>query len=1374
MNADGVVCTKECTGVLPWYNDKGKTDEEKGATRYLGVYLSFAGWQVQQEKLYKMAKSFYLETAWTKPSFRQMHALVQSLLVSRASYARHVMPVDNDITNYYRSQITTTVMSILGVRGYDQGNSALAALLFTPPDIGLGMGMPDPTVAGYVLDTRRLVDGFETADERQAAAQWAALPEAIDNHGRVRADNGSFNTVTGRLATIGRLGIWAHAGGSNGSIKYAVQHDHVTKEELPERWIGNPKRPKAHQVDNSRLLAEAQIALVPPSVLYIPGNHSAPPMGTFTKDKPLRGSYDPLGAVGMAAELGLTTVWAFDYGDPEGIALDAREWSEVTQTILQEIDRSLNESASNDQPEAIEQSTLLRQLADRRYAHTTEQEALKELKTLTSKGVLEAEVGEDDGSLRYYTKGKHYQAAWEIFRSTEFLSRTIAARAATIAHEAQYLARQAEEADEDASGALDLDPFVEERKGQFEELDTKARELKKLLEARDDYPRCPNDPLDETNARSWVTWLNETAKHAQATLAREHSSDEQDPKTLNKTAVKDNTCRRSYDFRIPSQRKLLALNESENTFHLARQEVWITGNVTESNFWQGAEEREKRKRPAQAEGNDEVVATPARECLSLCASSLTWTKRKDKGKQREESPPDDENSAAEGEEEAPADEEQTLAQNIWQSLLPTSPNALRKWAEQCRIAIALHRSRKDQGGLGRREAELKSILNTWGLEAEDVEGDNNCMFTALAIQLKRVQRFNGSPKELRKSIVEWMYDHGNLSIGGEPQGGPSTLSQFVEGTWQEYLTKMVVHGGEWGDHCVLLSAAIMFKVRIHIFSTLHSNEPLTIEAPPGTLTGRSEPLEEGDVQTVCLGHYPEIHYISTRPAVFSQEDESAGDDDREELASMAEASHVEIDGQGDEDEETHREEPSVHANGMTDETQEQPPLPRAVDESHETDDGAADDIRVTSTSTNGTADKGMPFEFKAYSKLGQFVTLATAVRDHLEAKSLTTVALFAERIIKAMKGASRELWPGTSRYVITTDASCKTPWLPDRATKKHWAEIRRIHGVKAPEKPSASTALAKHMAEERRSIHQQLQDGKEVYAWVYFHDGWQRWTEPSRQYNASGQKSRLRIEVTDWQLVRMHKRKDNDVRGNMVVQWSELVDPKEAKTTGRLDVVPMDVTATNSTPLNTLDLLQTHEPQHDEYYVETWEKFQKRLYYGAQKPGKVGKLKRWALKDLIVPPVNPLGLMKAAAACAKQKLQLPTLDLCAFLHATHVHPKQVAQMAKTEEVNMRLVGRHMFEAAKIILQMDSEGALPALSDPMAPYGAQVCCGCLCPKETHEARVEACRGAQATGLHGAPYGNTSNLYSVKKDAKKKKKQKQKGQQTFPLSLLRSAS
>jgi len=175
------------------------------------------------------------------------------------------------------------------------------------------------------------------------------------------------------------------------------------------------------------------------------------------------------------------------------------------------------------------------------------------------------------------------------------------------------------------------------------------------------------------------------------------------------------------------------------------------------------------------------------------------------------------------------------------------------------------------------------------LDAEDVKGDNNCMFTALAIQLSRVQRFNGSSKELRTRIVDWMYDHGNLSIERKPQGGLSILSQFVEGTWHEYLRKMAVHGDEWGDHwIVLLSVAIMFKVRIHIFSTSHSNEPLMIEAPPGTLAGRFELYGEGDVQTVCLGHYPEVHYISTQPAALSQDKDSAGDGDREGLAPMAE------------------------------------------------------------------------------------------------------------------------------------------------------------------------------------------------------------------------------------------------------------------------------------------------------------------------------------------------------------------------------------------------------------------------------------------------------------------------------------------------------
>ena len=67
-----------------------------------------------------------------------------------------------------------------------------------------------------------------------------------------------------------------------------------------------------------------------------------------------------------------------------------------------------------------------------------------------------------------------------------------------------------------------------------------------------------------------------------------------------------NTSRRSYDFRIPSQRKLLALKETENTFHLACQEVWITGDVGESNYWHDTTERVKRKRPAADEAQTQA------------------------------------------------------------------------------------------------------------------------------------------------------------------------------------------------------------------------------------------------------------------------------------------------------------------------------------------------------------------------------------------------------------------------------------------------------------------------------------------------------------------------------------------------------------------------------------------------------------------------------------------------------------------------------------------------------------------------------------------------------------------------------------------------
>ena len=133
--------------------------------------------------------------------------MIQSLLISRASYPRHVMPVDNATTDYFRSQIVMAVMGILGIRGYTKGDSALATLLFTPEKFGLGMGLTDPMVAGSTMDARRLIEGFEASDDRQAAALWAAIPEALDGNGKVKVGRGSYNTAIRRLAALWRLGI---------------------------------------------------------------------------------------------------------------------------------------------------------------------------------------------------------------------------------------------------------------------------------------------------------------------------------------------------------------------------------------------------------------------------------------------------------------------------------------------------------------------------------------------------------------------------------------------------------------------------------------------------------------------------------------------------------------------------------------------------------------------------------------------------------------------------------------------------------------------------------------------------------------------------------------------------------------------------------------------------------------------------------------------------------------------------------------------------------------------------------------------------------------------------------------------------------------
>jgi len=152
-------------------------------------------------------------------------------------------------------------------------------------------------------------------------------------------------------------------------------------------------------------------------------------------------------------------------------------------------------------------------------------------------------------------------------------------------------------------------------------------------------------------------------------------------------------------------------------------------------------------------------------------------------------------------------------------LAPVSLDVLRDWPVQDHLNMAMQRSLEDQGGI-RNDEKLQEILMTWGLEVEAVDGDNNCLFSALSLQLSRIGRSKFSSESIRSYIVGWMRRHGDLVIGQDSQGGTATLSQFAEGNWLTYLSNMEIHKGAWGDHCVLIAAGNVFMFDFSLSSQI--------------------------------------------------------------------------------------------------------------------------------------------------------------------------------------------------------------------------------------------------------------------------------------------------------------------------------------------------------------------------------------------------------------------------------------------------------------------------------------------------------------------------------------------------------------------------
>ena len=168
---------------------------------------------------------------------------------------------------------------------------------------------------------------------------------------------------------------------------------------------------------------------------------------------------------------------------------------------------------------------------------------------------------------------------------------------------------------------------------------------------------------------------------------------------------------------------------------------------------------------------------------------------------------------------------------------------------------------------------LKQLCTQEGYSIENVPGDGNCFYHAVAKQLQHTGVFSQYHKNhalLRKDLLNYLETHpkgeqgqlafrdflANRTVEGDT--GPNTvLDQYVENIpneedrlelrWQRYLQDM--EQGSWADHITVQGMADMLHVSIRIVAT---GNPNTVVRP-----------SDGNVNDILhLGLIGQLHYVS--------------------------------------------------------------------------------------------------------------------------------------------------------------------------------------------------------------------------------------------------------------------------------------------------------------------------------------------------------------------------------------------------------------------------------------------------------------------------------------------------------------------------------
>ena len=135
---------------------------------------------------------------------------------------------------------------------------------------------------------------------------------------------------------------------------------------------------------------------------------------------------------------------------------------------------------------------------------------------------------------------------------------------------------------------------------------------------------------------------------------------------------------------------------------------------------------------------------------------------------------------------------------------------------------------------------LRRRLDGLGLRENEVDGDGNCQFRAIADQLY------GSPDryaDVRAKIVEHLRSNVPLYSG------------FVHDIQYDAYIENMGLDGNWGDHLTLIAASNVYGLEIRVYTSYDGNWERVIR-----------PTDDGNIRrAIQLSFYAELHYNSVYP-----------------------------------------------------------------------------------------------------------------------------------------------------------------------------------------------------------------------------------------------------------------------------------------------------------------------------------------------------------------------------------------------------------------------------------------------------------------------------------------------------------------------------